>query len=129
MILIQYSPNPCNLKTRKTTASANYRPKARLSICYKLLERLLYNIIYDSIYPCRKSRVSITKSQITCEAFVVISAAYDTVWFNGLILKRKKAILCLKSTRLLANMLKNGYIKMKLGQSTSKSYSIQSDQC
>lgn len=126
---------------------SSYRPIALLSICYKLLERLIYNRIYDTIdnqlppeqagfrakRSCCDQVLALTsfieagyqEGKKTSVAFIDLTAAYDTVWLDGLILKIRKTIRCAKITRLLENMLRNRYFKVTLGHTTSKSYTIK----
>lgn len=126
---------------------ASYRPIALLSVCYKLLERLIYNRIYqtiDDIIPpdqagfrsyrsCCEQVLALTsyiesgyqRGLKTSVAFVDLTAAYDTVWLDGLMLKLKKTIPRSKLTKLMGNMLRNRYFRVTLGQSTSKSYTIR----
>lgn len=107
----------------------SYMPIILLSVCYKLLERLIYNRIMsviNSIVPVEQARfrpnrsccdqvlaltthieagLEMTKKTIT--VFIDLTAAYDTVWREGLILKFLRIIPCKSLTNLLNNMLSN----------------------
>lgn len=126
---------------------SNYRPIALLSVCYKLLERLILNRIQgiiNNITPpyqagfrtqrsCCEQVLALTsfieagfqKKLKTSVAFVDLTAAYDTVWLNGLLLKLKRLIPCPKLTALLKNMLTSRYFKVTIGQRTSRSFSVK----
>lgn len=65
------------------------------------------------------------RGEKTSAAFVDLSAAYDTVWLDGLMFKLKQTLRCKKLSYLLENMLKCRYFRVTLGEQTSKSYSIK----
>jgi hypothetical protein len=50
----------------------------------------------------------------TGAVFVDLTAAYDTVWTEGLMIKSLKAVPCLKLFNLLNNMLSNRYFQVFL---------------
>ncbi|KAG5896476.1 hypothetical protein JTB14_005857 [Gonioctena quinquepunctata] len=101
----------------------SYRPIALLSCCYKLLERLLHNRIcpaVDVLIPveqagprsgssCTDQVLSLTthieagfeRGLRTSVAFIDLTAAYDTVWREGLIYKLLRVIPCLKMCHLI----------------------------
>lgn len=105
----------------------NYRPIALLSVTFKLFERLIYNRIVDDIEKllppeqagfrknrgCAEQVMSLAnhiengfqKKLKTGAVFIDLTAAYDTVWKNGLLYKLIKAVPCLRINNLVANML------------------------
>ncbi|KAG5874880.1 hypothetical protein JTB14_022953 [Gonioctena quinquepunctata] len=107
----------------------SYRPIALLSCCYKLLERLLHNRIcptVDVLIPveqdglrsgssCTDQVFSLTthieagfeRGLRTSVAFIDLTAAYDTVWREGLIYKLLRVIPCLKMCHLINILLTN----------------------
>lgn len=107
----------------------NYRPIALLSTCYKLLERVLFNRISPTINEhipveqagfrsgrsCTDQVLSLTtyiesgfeKMLKTSVSFIDLTAAYDTVWRQGLIYKLLKIIPCRKTAHIINNMLTN----------------------
>lgn len=121
----------------------SYRPIALLSVAYKLLERLLYNrlnpIIMESLpidqagfrpnRNCEDQVLALTtfiergyeQRLKTGAVFVDLTAAYDTVWREGLTYKFLKATGCKKMTSLLENMLSNRVLQISMGGSLSKS--------
>lgn len=118
------------LKPGKPTDKAeSYRPIALLSICYKLFERIIFNRIYPAINEhipveqagfragrsCTDQTMALTthieagyeKMLKTSVAFIDLTAAYDTVWKQGLIFKLLLIIPCQKTAQLINNMLSN----------------------
>ncbi|KAI5720173.1 hypothetical protein M8J77_002972 [Diaphorina citri] len=120
---------------------SSYRPIALLSCLYKLLERLLFNRISDVIYgvipieqagfrpgrSCADQVLSLTshieagfqRKLKTSLALIDLSAAYDTVWRQGLLFKFLRVIPCMKTLTLLNNMLVNRPFKVVMGNSIS----------
>lgn len=108
---------------------SSYRQISLLSVCYKLLERLIYNRIYEAIdsklpsdqggfrryRSCTDQILALTthietgfeKKLKTGVALVDLSAAYDTVWKDGVLLKFIDAVPCSILADLLNNMLSN----------------------
>ena len=88
---------------------SNYRPISLLSCVSKLLDRIVYDRLYDHISPLlhpaqsgfrRKDNTSLQLSsiiqdlcslkdqrQVSCICFFDLSKAFDTVWHKGLIAK------------------------------------------
>jgi hypothetical protein len=121
---------------------SHYRPIALLSICYKLFEKLLYNRIKNKIEEslpkeqagfrsdrgCNEQVLALTtyiengfqRQLKTFAAFVDLSAAYDTVWREGLILKLARIIPDQKLCNLMNNMLSNRYFQVYLNDDISK---------
>ena len=120
----------------------SYRPIALLSVCLKLLERLILNRIgpeIDKVIPqeqagfrpsrsCTDQVLALTnyvqdgfqnhlKSAVT---FVDLTAAYDTVWKKGLILKLLKVIPCLKIADIICAILSDRLINVHLNEKVSK---------
>lgn len=115
----------------------NYRPIALLSCVYKLLERLIHNRISNTILgvipieqagfrpnrSCTDQILSLTthieagfqRKQKTSVAFIDLSAAYDTVWRQGLICKLIRAIPCQKVTKLIDSMLTDRPFHVTMG--------------
>jgi hypothetical protein len=105
----------------------SYRPIALLSVIFKLLEKLLYNRISPKILEvipieqagfrpnrsCSDQILALTtyietgyeKNLKTSAAFIDLSAAYDTVWRQGLIYKLARVIPSQKLINLINNML------------------------
>jgi hypothetical protein len=55
----------------------------------------------------------------TGAVFIGLTAAYDTVWREGLMIKFLEAVLYLKLFKLLNNMLSNRYFQVFLGDQSS----------
>jgi Reverse transcriptase (RNA-dependent DNA polymerase)/Endonuclease/Exonuclease/phosphatase family len=120
----------------------SYRPIALLNICYKILERLIYNRIENAVNEvipieqagfrhgrsCTDQLMSLTthiengfeRKLKTAAVFVDLTAAYDTVWRTGLIYKLLKAVPCKKISRLVNNMLSNRSFQVYLNDEKSK---------
>jgi hypothetical protein len=120
----------------------SYRPIALLSCVYKLLERLIYTRIsplVDGIIPveqagfrsgrnCTDQVLSLTthietgfqNKLKTVAVLIDLSAAYDTVWRQGLVYKLMKAVPCKKLVGLINNMLSNREFIVYLGNTVSR---------
>jgi hypothetical protein len=110
-------------------------------VCYKLLERLVLNRIGPTIdantpieqagfHPgrsCTDQIAALTtyiekgfqNKKKTTAAFIDLTAAYDTVWREGLLFKFLKTTKFLTFHNLLNEMLTNRYFKVHLGASQS----------
>lgn len=119
----------------------NYRHIALLSMIYKLLERLLYNRISHKIFEkipseqagfrphrsCADQVLSLTtfieagfqKQLKTSAVFIDLTAAYDTVWRQGVIYKLIRIIPCKKTTCLIDAMLSNRSFQVLMNNNTS----------
>ncbi|KAL1448470.1 hypothetical protein WDU94_013986, partial [Cyamophila willieti] len=119
----------------------SYRPVALLSCVYKLLERLIYNRVSEKIYSvipveqagfrpgrnCADQVLALTNHieagfQLKLKnsvAFIDLSAAYDTVWREGLLYKFLQVIPCSRTLQLLDNMLSNRNFKVVMNESMS----------
>jgi hypothetical protein len=122
---------------------ASYRPISLLSINYKLLERLIYNRIEPIINAnvpieqagfrggrsCCDQVLALTtyvedgfqKGKKTGAAFLDLTAAYDTVWRQGLLFKFIRIIPCRTLVNLLNNMLSNRHFQVFAGDDMRKS--------
>jgi hypothetical protein len=83
---------------------------------------LVHQVRLDSANSCTEQMMALT-TQIeagfqrqlkTGEVFVDLSAAYDTVWRDGLTLKFMGTVLCAKISNLLNNMLSNRFFQVFL---------------
>lgn len=119
----------------------SYRPIALLSASYKLLERLLYNRISLKILEgipveqagfrpkrsCSDQVLSLTthieagfqKQLKTSVAFIDLTAAYDTVWRQGMLYKLLCVIPCKTTVGLIDQMLSNRSFRVVMGNSLS----------
>ena len=118
------------LKPGKSPEEAgSYRPISLLSVCFKLLERLIYNRLLPVVDPqLQREQAGFRPGRSTVEqvvkltedietafenrkkcgaVFVDLSAAYDTVWHRG---------LALEMLQLIPN---------KHGKGSSKTYTIK----
>lgn len=124
----------------------NYRPITLLSSLYKLLERVIYNriqISVNNVVPidqagfrqqrsCADQVLALTtfieagfqNKEKTSAAFIDLTAAYDTVWKDGLILKLLNTIPCRKICNLIRNMLSNRTFRVTLGNIQSKTKTL-----
>ena len=93
--------------------AANYRPVSLLSVCYKLLERLAFQRISATVEGLLSTdQASFQKGRSTCDqvaalttfiangfqlnlmtgaVFLDLTAAYNTVWYTGLLYKLRKS--------------------------------------
>jgi hypothetical protein len=56
----------------------------------------------------------------TGAVFIDLTAAYDTVWREGLMIKFLETVPCLKLFNLLNNMLSNHYFQVSIGDQSSR---------
>ncbi len=120
----------------------SYRPIALLSVTLKLFERLLYNRIVlaiDKLVPdeqagfrskrsCAEQVLTLTNhietgfqnKLKTGVVFIDLTAAYDTVWKNGLLYKLIKAVPCLRIIDMIANMLSDRLFQIPLNDQRSR---------
>jgi hypothetical protein len=121
--------------------AADYRPISLLSVTYKILERMILERIQpyiEDVIPiehagfreyrgCEEQVLALTtliesgfqRKFKTSVAFIDLSAAYDTVWRDGLLNKFAKVIPCKKLFTLLDRMLTNRRFKVFLGNKES----------
>lgn len=119
----------------------SYRPIALLSTTYKLLERIIFNRISPAILEdipveqagfrpkrsCTDQVLALTtyieagfqKKLKNSAAFIDLSAAYDTVWREGMMYKFLSKIPCKLTSRLLNNMLKDRVFQVIMGSEIS----------
>lgn len=125
-----------------STDATHYRPISLLSTTYKILERLILNRIQpeiEKILPVEQAGFRTNRScaeqvlaltiliekgfQInlkTNEAFIDLTAAYDTVWRHGLLYKLANVIPCKKILTLIENMLSNRRFQVFMGDKKSR---------
>ena len=121
----------------------SYRPISLLCCCYELLESFLLTRlapIFEGVIPpeqagFRKKRntcdqvlalTSYIESRAqkkllkTCAVLIDLSAAYDTVWQAGLIVKLSKAIKCRTTIRIIASLISLRNVRVFLGIQVSR---------
>ncbi|UYV73997.1 hypothetical protein LAZ67_11001769 [Cordylochernes scorpioides] len=131
------------LKPGKTSDDPNnYRPISLLCIPYKILERIILNRISPIIEEhlpieqagfrpgrnCAEQTLALTttiedgfqKKLKTGAVFVDLTAAYDTVWREGLLYKLSKIINCKNIIKLINNFLTNRKITVHLNNKKSR---------
>ena len=136
------------LKPGKSPEEAgSYRPISLLSVCFKLVERLIYNRLLPVVDPqlpreqagFRPGRstveqvVKLTEDIETafenrkkCGAVNVdLSAAYDTVWHRGLALKMLQLIPNKHMVQFIRELITNRSFKLYVGKYSSKTYTIK----
>ena len=120
----------------------SYRLISLLCCCYTLLERLLLTRlapISESVIP--PEQAGFWKKRNTCDQFLALtsfiesgfqkkrktgavlidlSAAYDTVWQAGLMMKLSKAIKCRTTIRLIASLISQRNFRVFLGNQVSR---------
>ena len=127
------------LKPGKSPEEAgSYRPISLLSVCFKLLERLIYNRLFPVVDPqlsreqagFRPGRSTVEQvvklteyietafeNRKKCGAvFVDLSAAYDTVWHRGLTLKMLQLIPNKYMVRFICELITNRSFKLYVGK-------------
>jgi hypothetical protein len=98
------------------TDASHYRPMSLLSVVYKILEfdpvpvsqaGFWKNRSYTEQVMALTSHIeaSFERKLKTGTIFIDLTAAYDTVWRDGLMLKFMRVVSCSKISRLLNNML------------------------
>jgi hypothetical protein len=124
------------------TDPAHYRPISLHSVVYNLLERLILQhiqLLIEDVIPinqagfrqhrsCIEQEMALTthiqagfQHQLkTGAVFVDLTAAYDTVWREGLMIKFLEAVPCLELFNLLNNMQSNRYFQVFLGDQSSR---------
>ena len=126
---------------------SSYRPISLLCCLYKLLERILLTRLTPMIdekipvnqagfRPTRSTTEQVLalttliesgfeKKEKTGVVLIDLSAAYDTVWNDGLKLKIAKTIPCQKTVKLLSAMLGTRQYHVILGGSKSKTMKLK----
>ena len=126
---------------------SSYRPISLLCCMFKLLERIILNRItplIDQHIPLSQAgfrpnrstteqtlaltsfiETGFDKRQKTGVVLIDLSAAYDTVWTGGLMLKLAKIIPCQKTLKLFSRMLGTRQFHVVLGGSRSKTRRIK----
>lgn len=115
----------------------SYRPISLLCVCYKLLERIIYNRITIKVH----SHVPIEQAGFTpnrgcCDqvlaltthieagfedkiktalVLVDLSSAFDTVWRKRVLYKLAKIIRCKKTVDLITSMISNRILQVTIG--------------
>lgn len=127
---------------KPATSPSSYRPISLLCCLYKLLEKIILTRItpmISNIIPveqagfqqnrCTTEQVLALTSQIeagferkqkTGTVLLDLSAAYDTVWTGGLMLKLARVIHCRKLLKLIAQMTGPRKFHVVLGSTYSK---------
>jgi hypothetical protein len=120
--------------------AANYRPISLLSVCYKLLERLVLQRISPTVEAALSpDQAGFRKNRSTCDqvcalttyiengyqqnlktgaVFLDLTAAYDTVWHTGLMAKLSKN-MPFWFVRLVELLLRNRRFRVHMGDDTS----------
>ena len=122
--------------------ATSYRPISLLCCCYKLLERLLLTRlapIFESVIP--PEQAGLRKKRNTCDqvlaltsyiesgfqkklktgtVLIDLSAAYDTIWQAGLMMKLSKAIKCRTTIKLIASLISQRNFRVFLGNQVSR---------
>ena len=120
----------------------SYRPISLLCCCYNLLERLLLTRlapIFESVIP--PEQAGFRKKRNTCDqvlaltsyiesefqkklktgaVLIDLSAAYDTVWQAGLMMKVSNVIKCRTTIRLIASLISQRNFRVFLGNQVSR---------
>ena len=132
---------------KPATEPSSYRPISLLCCLYKLLERILLTRITPYVNPhipieqagFRPQRstteqvLALTcyieagyeRKEKTGAVLIDLSAAYDTVWTGGLMLKLAKIIPCRKTLKLLQTMTGTRQFHVVLGGNESKTRKIK----
>ena len=117
-------------------------------ICYKILERVVYNRIASEIQSITPNdQAGFMPKQSCCDqvlaltthieagfqdklrtavVFVDLSSAFDTVWKNALLLKLIKVIPCKKTINLVSSMLTNRLFRVFIGEKVSSMKTLNS---
>src|SRR5699024_9858506 len=129
-------------KGKPPQEASSYRPISLLSVCYKILERMIYQRIsplLEDILPseqagfrpqrsCCDQVLALTthiedgfqKRLKTGVVLLDLTAAYDTVWKDGLIHKLYKVVPCKRIVSLIESMLTNRKFRVFIGEKSSK---------
>ena len=122
------------------SVAANYRPISLLSVCYKLLERLVLERISPTVEEMLSpDQAGFRKGRSTCDqvaalttyiengfqqnlktgtVFLDLTAAYDTVWHTGLLAKLTQG-LPYWFVRLVELLLRGRHFRVHMGTETS----------
>ena len=129
----------------------SYRPISLVCCYYKLLERWLLRRlapIFVSVIP--PEQAGFRKKRKTCDRVLALtsyieswflkklktgavlndlSAAYDTVWQAGLMMKLSKAIKCRTTIRLIASLISQRNFRLFIGNQVSRKRTLKIRTC
>ena len=132
---------------KPATDPSSYRPISLLCCLYKLLERIILTRLTPTLnrtIPVEQAgfqqnrstteqvialtsyiEAGFERKEKTGTVLIDLSAAYDTVWTGGLMLKLAKIIRCRKTLKLLQQMTGPRKFHVVLGSTTSKVFRIK----
>ena len=99
----------------------NYRPISLLPICSKIFEKILFNSIYKHLHEnnlLSKHQSGFRPGDSTINQLLAIthdiSKAFDKVWYDGLIFKRKQNGIGVNLLNILTDYLSNRHQRVVL---------------
>ena len=132
---------------KPSSEPGSYRPISLLCCTYKLLERVILTRITPILDPhipieqagFRQGRstteqtlaltsyieAGFEKNKKTGVIFIDLSAAYDTVWRDGLMLKMARKIKCRKMLKLLSAMTGTRQLRVHMGADVSNTMKLK----